>query len=54
MWFLLSLLTLSGLSHAQSFEEKCQNFQVSIPNVTVNVQELVANGTNLTFPYIVC
>lgn len=48
------ILTSIGLSYAQSFAERCQNLQISIPNVQVNVLEYVANGTNLTFPYDVC
>lgn len=49
----LSLLSLTILGHAQSFSEQCQNFQLSIPNVEVNVLEFVPNGTNITFPGIV-
>lgn len=45
------ILTSLGLSYAQSFAERCQNFDISIPDVQVNVLEYVPSGTNLTFPY---
>lgn len=44
------ILTSLGLSYAQSFAERCQNFQILIPDVQVNVLEYVPGGTNLTFP----
>ena len=45
------LLGLAGVTYGQSFAEQCQSFQLSIPDVKVNVLEYVPNGTNLTFPY---
>lgn len=45
------IFTSLGLSYAQSFAERCQDFQISIPDVQVNVLEYVPGGTNLTFPY---
>lgn len=54
MALLLSMLTLAASSYAQTFAQQCQNFQVNIPNVKVNVLEFVPNGTNITFPYTVC
>lgn len=45
------LFTSLGLSYAQSFAEQCQNLQISIPDVQVNVLEYLPNGTNLTLPY---
>lgn len=45
------MLASLGITYAQSFAEQCQNFQISIPDVQVNVLEFVPNGTNLTFPY---
>lgn len=48
------MLTPLGLSYAQGFAEQCRNFQISIPDVQVNVLEFVPGGTNLTFPYDVC
>ncbi|KAK5076178.1 Feruloyl esterase [Lithohypha guttulata] len=51
MLLLCCLLTLAGVSYAQSFAEQCQSFQPSIPNVQVNVLEFVPKGTNLSLPY---
>ena len=48
MNLLYSLFLVTGLASATDFAAKCQNFNISIPNVQVNVLEFVANGTNIT------
>jgi hypothetical protein len=38
----------AGATSATDFVAQCQTFDISVPNVQVNVLEFVANGTNIT------
>ena len=39
---------MAATATATDFASQCQNFNIAIPNVQVNVLEFVTNGTNIT------